>query len=253
MRVRKLSVLGVSVLLAAVPAMAAITPGQPNGGEPPLYEIYNDIYGTSYTGNDDVNFLSTQTGRATITLDSDGGSISFATLWRQAYLEDEVGYYTSSNSKVTLNMVPVLGPYDNSDPNQGQGAIVADPVVVDATGLGTIGFYDHASYPGAPSTYFNWFSESYLNDGQWQTTPGEVHVLILTTPDADTYLLCFEDLPYTYLVDGNAKQQDIGDQDYQDILVQITLNRTVVPEPRSLVLLGLGLAAVAYRKIRARA
>ena len=252
MTVRKISALGLGLLIAAVPAFAAITPGVPNGGEPPLYQIYNDIYGTNFTGNDDVNFLNLQTGWETITLDPDVESITFDTLWRQAYLEDEIGYYTSSNAKM-VNMTPVLGPYTNTDPNQGQGAVVEDPTTISAAGLGTIGFYDHASLPGQPNTYFNWFSESSLNDGQWQTSPGEVHVLILMTDDPNTYLLCFEDLPYTYMVDENAKQTDIGDQDYQDVLVQISLNHTVVPEPSSLVLLGLGLAAVTYRRIRSRA
>jgi len=250
MKLVKVVALAAVVSLMGFSAAAVVVPGTPNGGEPELHTIYNSIYGTSFTGASDANFLATQTGWETITLDSDVESVSFDALWRQAFLTDTVGYYTSSNSKITLDMHDVFGPFDNSDPNVGQGPITMDPVTVDATGLGTIGFYDHAALPSDPSVYFNWFSESHLNDGQWQTTPGEQHVLILTTPYADTYLLCFEDLPFTYLVDGNAKQQDIGDQDYQDILVQITLNRTVIPEPSSIALLGLGLASVAYRRFR---
>lgn len=247
------SAVALAAMLGLFSAGAAVVPGTPNGGEPPLYEIYNNLYGTSFTGSDDPNFLALQTGWETITLDPDVESISFDALWRQSYLYDNVGYYTSSESKITLNMNQVLGPFENVDPNSGQGMITMDPVTVDATGLGTIGFYDHAVLPEDSSVYFNWFSESHLNDGQYSTQPGEIHVLILETGFADTYLLCFEDLPYDFIVDGEAKLQDIGDTDYQDILVQITLNRTVIPEPSSLVLLGVGIAAVAYRRMRTRA
>ena len=240
----------VAASVLSLSASAVVVPQLPNGGEPELYSIYNNIYGTTYTGNSDASFLAAQTGWETMTLDPDVESISFDALWRQAFLTDTIGYYTPTNAKITLNMVDVLGTYDNSDPNFGQGPIVADPVTVDATGLGSIGFYDHSALPTDSNVYFNWFSQSHLNDGQWQTTPGEQHVLILTTPYEDTYLLCFEDLPFTYNVDKNAKTQDIGDQDYQDVLVQITLNRTVIPEPSSIALLGLGLASVAYRRFR---
>lgn len=242
----------VAAALIGFSAAAVVVPGTPNGGEPELHSIYNSIYGSSFTSASDANFLATQTGWETITLDSDVESVSFDALWRQAFLTDTFGYYTSTQSKITLNMTDVLGPFDNSDPNTGQGPITMDPVTVDATGLGTIGFYDHAVLPSDSSVYFNWFSESYLNDGQAQTGPNEIHVLILTTPYEDTYLLCFEDLPYDYLVEGEAKLQDIGDRDYQDILVQITLNQTVVPEPSSMALLGLGLASVAVRRFRKR-
>ncbi|MDZ4859987.1 MAG: PEP-CTERM sorting domain-containing protein [Candidatus Hydrogenedentes bacterium] len=251
MRFTKLTVIA-AALFIGLNAAAVIVPGEPNGGEPYLFDIYNQLYGTSFTGTDDPNFLALQTGWETITLDDDVESISFDALWRQSFLEDNIGYYTQSNSKITLNMTQVLGPFDNTGPNQGQGFITADPVTVDATGLGTIGFYDHAVLPDDDSVFFNWFSEAHLNDGQFQTTPGETHVLILETGFADTYLLCFEDLPYDFIVDGEAKQQNIGDQDFQDILVQITLNRAVIPEPSSLILLGMGIATVAYRKIRAR-
>jgi hypothetical protein len=65
----------------------------------------------------------------------------------------------------------------------------------------------------------------------------------------DTYVLTWEDLPYTYF----SGAVDIGDQDYNDILIQFTLNRTVIPEPSSMALLGLGLAGLAVRKFRKRA
>lgn len=244
------AVLGLAGLTASA---APIVTGTPNGGEPELYTIYNSIYGTNFTAADDPNFLALQTGMETLTIDPDVESISFDALWRQAYLTDTIGFYTPSQSKMALNMTNVLGPFDNNTPGFGQGPIVMDPVTIDATGLGVIGFYDHAALPTDPNVYFDWFSEAYLNNGQYQTTDNEIHVLILTTPYADTYLLCFEDLPYTYLVDGAAKQQDIGDQDYQDVLVQITLNRTVIPEPTSMALLGFGLATVAYRRFRKKA
>ncbi|HRK33666.1 MAG TPA: PEP-CTERM sorting domain-containing protein [Candidatus Hydrogenedentes bacterium] len=248
----KHSVVAVALFIG-LNASAVIVPGEPNGGEPYLYDIYNQLYGTSFTGTDDPNFLALQTGWETITLDADVESITFDALWRQSFLEDNIGYYSATNAKMPMNMNQVLGPFDNTGPNQGQGFLTSDPTTVSTAGLETIGFYDHATLPGDQSVYFNWYSEAYLNDGQFQTTPNEVHVLILTTQYADTYLLCFEDLPYDYIVEGGAKLQNIGDRDYQDVLVQITLNRTVVPEPSSLVLLGLGIATVAYRKMRSRA
>ena len=250
MKFMNMLAVAVAANLVGFTAAAVVVTGTPNGGEPELHTIYNSIYGTAFTGASDAGFLATQTGWETITLDADVESISFDTLWRQSFLTDTVGFYTPSTSKITLNMTDVVGPFDNSGPNGGQGPVVMDPVTVDVTGLGEIGFYDHAALPSDSSVYFNWFSQSFLNDGQFQTVPGEIHVLILTTPYEDTYLLAFEDLPYDYLVEGEAKQQDIGDQDYQDVLVQITLNRTVVPEPSSIALLGLGLASVAIRRFR---
>lgn len=244
-------------MIVATPAFGVVIPGQPNGGEPYLYAIYNQIYGTNYSSNNDAAFLALQTGWETLVIDSDVESITFDALWRQSFLTDNFGYYVPSQQKMPANMTNVLGPFDNSGVNQGQGAIAGSSFVLDTTGLSEIGFYDHATLPGDPNTGFFWYSQSFLNDGQFQTTPGEIHVLILATSNPDVFLLCFEDLPYNYFVDDTlskgGQQVNIGDQDYQDLLVQITLNRTVIPEPTSLALLGMGLAGIAAVRMRRRA
>jgi len=246
--------LGLSV---AAPAFGVVIPGVPNGGEPYLYAIYNQLYNSNFTSNDDANFLALQTGLETLVIDPDVESITFEALWRQSFLTDNFGYYVPSQQKMPANMTDVLGPFDNSGSNQGQGAIVGSSFVLDTTGLSEIGFYDHATLPSDPNIGFTWYSQSFLNDGQFQTTPGEIHVLILATSNPDVFLLCFEDLPYDYFVEDTLSKGvplvNIGDQDYQDLLVQITLNRTVIPEPSSLALVGMGLAGIAAMRLRKRA
>ena len=226
-----------------------IVPGDPYAvGEKKLYELFNELYGTTYTSNLDASFLAQQVmDFETFVLDDSICSITFDAIYRQSYLEDDIFLYDDVDGiGAPAPLTHIVGPIDNTGPNFGQGALTEPAVVVDVTGLSEIGFLDHAKDPTSAFAY-DWYSQPALNDGQYSTTPNEVHVLLWAVPGmADTYLLTWEDLPYTYF----SGADDIGDQDYNDILVQFTLNRCVIPEPTSMVLLGLGLAGLAMRKSR---
>ena len=229
-------------------AFGAIVPGESYQNEPWLYEIYNSLYGTSFASTNDPAFLALQQDNfETLAIDSDVESITFTAVWRQSWLEDNIFFYTLDQNGDPEQFTHVVGPVDNTGPNSGQGQLTLPSTTVNVQGLTEIGFEDRAKDPSSPFTYY-WFSQPDQNDGQYSVVAGEVHTLLLATNIPDTYLLCFEDLPYTYF----ASATDIGDTDYNDFLVQITLNRTVVPEPSSMALLGLGLAGLAVRKLRKR-
>jgi hypothetical protein len=231
---------------------ATIVPGTPNPvGEKELYEIFNELYGTAYTGNNDAAFLALQVmDFQTFVLDPDVESITFEAVYRQSWLEDDIYLYSDvDNIGTPAPLTHIVGPIDNSGPNSGQGALALPAVNINVSGLGEIGFLDRAKVPNSAFAY-NWYSQKEQNNGQFSTGVDEVHVLLWAVPGmVDTYVLTWEDLPYTYFAGG----EDMGDQDYNDILVQFTLNRTVIPEPSSMALLGLGLAGLAVRKFRKRA
>ncbi len=221
-------------------------------GEKHLYEIFNELYGTAYTSNNDAAFLANQVvDFQTLTLDPDFCSITFEAVYRQSYLEDDIYLYSDVDEiGDPAPLTHILGPVDNSGVNGGQGNLTGTiPAVnVDVTGLTELGFLDHAKDPNSAFA-FDWYSQTSLNDGQFSTGNDETHVLLWNVPGmSNTYLLTWEDLPYTYF-SGN---EDIGDQDYNDIVIQMTLNPCVVPEPSSMALLGLGLAGLAVRKFRKR-
>lgn len=225
-----------------------VVPGEPNPvGEKWLYEVFNDLYGTSFTDALDPDFLALQVQDfQTFVLDDTICSITFQAVYRQSYLEDNIYLYTDVGTNPPVALTHIVGPIDNSGPNSGQGALSEPAVVVDVTGMTEIGFVDFAKDPTSPFTY-NWYSQPSFNNGQFSTVDNEIHVLLWAVPGmTDTYVLTWEDLPYTYF----SGSDDIGDQDYNDILIQFTLNRCVIPEPSSMALLGLGLAGLAVRKFR---
>lgn len=238
--------------IGVLPASATITPGQPNGGEPWLYQIYNQLFATNFQTTDDPDFLALQTGIQTFQVGELVGSVTFEVVWRQSFLEDTFGIYTAGGGNAKVLQTDLLGPFTNDGPGQGQGPVTGASITLSADQLPSIfGVYDRAVLPGNSSVGFTWFSEPNLNDGQPQTGDGEIHALVLATPYADTYLIAFEDLPYDFLVDEELQNQigvDIGDQDYQDLLVLVTFN--IIPEPSSLVILGLGLAGLAVGRFR---
>ncbi|GMV90293.1 MAG: hypothetical protein AMXMBFR82_00710 [Candidatus Hydrogenedentota bacterium] len=246
---RALIALALVAFVSTTAFAATIVPGTPNPvGEKELYEIFNELYGTAYTGNNDAAFLALQVmDFQTFVLDPDVESITFEAVYRQSYLEDDIYLYSDvDNIGKPAPLTHIVGPIDNTGPNSGQGALSEPAVNVNVSGLGEIGFLDKAKDPTSPFT-FEWYSQKEQNNGQFSTGTDEVHVLLWAVPGmTDTYVLTWEDLPFTYF----AGNEDIGDQDYNDILIQFTLNRTVIPEPSSMALLGLGLAGLAVRKFR---
>jgi hypothetical protein len=183
-----------------------------------LYEIYNNVFGTSYTesnaipqaGSDEVfNLL--------------GGSMSLTAEARFAGLGQQFGYYQPTDGMGSIVYTEI---FDIQNPNSGW------PLAGFSTSIAPTG--DFGFYILAGGTY--WHSQASLNPD------GENHMVMLATSDPYTFLLGFEDLDYAF-----------ADQDFNDLVIRLTFQPgNFAPAPASLSLLGMGVACALVWRVRSR-
>jgi PEP-CTERM motif-containing protein/uncharacterized protein DUF4114 len=207
-----------------LPAQAVVvTPTEPWDDTNPsdemnFYEIYNAVYGTVFTTNSQLDALQADPDDIWSLVGSVGDVTATA---RFAGFTQEFGYYTDLGVgavRTSLFTITDSGLLDGSD-----SATISEG--------GNFGFFDIAG-GGA----HEWFSESALN------FLGEDHLVVYTTPDANTFLFGWEDLPFA---------NNISDGDFNDLVVEVYLgSRSVIPEPTTMLLLGMGIAGMVATRMR---
>ncbi len=228
-----------SVTLAALlsfSAVADIALGDVNvqeatlAGEWDLVDIYDAIFGTSYATTLSSNDLYLLVG-----VDPDdynGPTVSHFFGDQGVALEARYALYTH-----TLNFYDPVLP--DAIANEHLLFTVWGPYVDPGSAAGPSALLDAEVEPygfslDVATTRAELYSEYERN------ADGLVHMLMLAAPDTfepGTYLLAWEDR-----LDGDPQ----ADWDYQDLVILV---RPVVPEPTSVVLMGLGIAALALRRL----
>ncbi|GMV99929.1 MAG: hypothetical protein AMXMBFR84_10680 [Candidatus Hydrogenedentota bacterium] len=189
----------------------------PNGGggagERNVYQIYNHLFGTDFQSSNELVQLDDDT---LFTLSDMDSWVVFLVSF--AGFDQSFGWYQTDENG-TVSMHPVF----QGTPDQGDwfdlGSI-----------SGPFGLYGDTLSQGGMIAY----SDATLNSDQRD------HMVALSTPYADLFLLAFEDVP------ANHPQEDF---DYNDMVIAVR-GISVVPEPATFVMLGLGIAGLAVHRLR---
>ena len=227
---------GVCVAMLAATSASALTTVYDNAnpsGEMDLYEIYNAIYGTSFTASSGAGGMDALqvTENGVFSLAASAASVYYVA--RYAAHDQRFGYYTNPGSPT--GDYTVSGGGTSGDFNHLFDIFTNGVLILDNSGpSGTInsspfGFYLNSPAGGADI----WFSETGLNWGV------QDHFVMYNAVDsngniiANRFLIAWEDLA-------------LGDADYNDLVLEITFNP--IPEPSTMVLILMGIGGVAMRR-----
>jgi hypothetical protein len=217
-----------------------------NDGSPDLYGAVNQLLGTSYTANKDLDARFVQPDSVFYGT----GSHSIALIGLTAGNSNTLGIYTDIG--VGANKTALLGPLSGFGiPHAGTAADPYTGATFNATGA--FGWYLQSN-----SSYF--YSESALNVAD----QGMDHMMTFALPElngqtryinsgsgaqaytfANAFLIGWEDL---HLNNGV-----LGDDDYDDMIYVVDFRPINVAEPASLAIMGLGLGLAGFVARRRKA
>lgn len=208
------------VALAASPAMATIVLDPWSVSNPSdelnLFEIVNALYGTSYTSSAQMLFAQIDPHDEVFS-----GSHSILAEAKYAGYNQTIGWYQETGAGDPDEFHVLFTATGNGLGNFGSATI--NPT-------GNFGLFETAGPAGSPPLY-TWYSESDENaNGEDHMVTYDVEQLTNNSLYHNVWLAGWEDKPF-----------NVSDKDYDDFVLQYT----IVPEPSTLLLMGMGLAAMA--------
>ena len=210
------------VALTPVLAWGAIIPAgdinnTPHASEDSLWLIVNNIYGTSFNSNADMQFAQVGTETFSFLNVSASAQAVFAAN------SQTFGWYDTATATENVLFTVTGSGYAVT----GAGAFSSE---------NDFGFFLTSTNGGSNT----WYSEVALNsDGIDHQALYDLAALTGDASYAGSYLSAWEDLAL-----GSAN----FDGDYNDLVLQIDTN--IIPEPTTMTLLGIGLAGFAARRFR---